>query len=98
MKAKILTGILLTIGLIASIGITEAHGNENKSGHTMIESVEGETSVDMPMMDEMMTGMQEETIKEMQEMMNNEEFRNEMVEHMKNCPVYDSKLLSDKKT
>ena len=93
METKKLIGILLMISLIVGTGIVVAHGNENnnedESDITGMMSMMN--NMDNEMMESMMGNMDEESMEAMygmmEEMMDNEEFRDEMLEHMKACPM-----------
>jgi hypothetical protein len=73
METKILIGIVLITTLIVSIGIVVARGT---SGNENEDTMEG-----------MMNDMDEDMIEEMEKMMEDEEFRDEMLEHMGDCPM-----------
>lgn len=86
METKILIGILLIASLIIGIGIVVAHGNENKDD-SETEVMHNDMGEMHEIMESMMGGMHEEMMEEMEEIMNNELLREEMLEHMKDCPM-----------
>ena len=96
MQTKILIGILLIISLIAGIGIAIAHGTNTNNNDNASNSIEGMEEMmksmmnnedgNMPMIG-MMSNMDEES---MEQMMDDEEMRGEMLEHMKSCPMHTS--------
>lgn len=88
MERKILFGIIAIV-LIAGIGIVVAHTtSDNEDERVMSGMEEMMDSEDMTGMMSMMNNMDMNEMNEMmEEMMNDEEFREEMIEHMKDCPM-----------
>lgn len=93
METKILIGIIAVV-LIAGIGIVVAHTtseSENEDERVMSGMQGMVDSEDMKGMMSMMNSMNTDDMNEMhemmEEMMNDEEFREEMLEHMKDCPM-----------
>jgi len=90
MDTKILISILIAISLIVGIGFVVAHGtdtNDNDASYNMEEMSEMMDMMDESGMMGMMMENMDEMHEQMEEMMSDEGMREEMLEHMKNCPM-----------